>query len=50
MKHKQFGKPYMVRLFLEDEQKLSTLNGKNASEKIRNVVRSFLRDKDENLR
>lgn len=39
----------MVRLFLEDEQKLSSLSGKMGSEKIRNVIHSFLRDRDEKL-
>jgi|GEM_PF-3981677 hypothetical protein len=47
MKHKQFGKPYMVRLFLDDEQKLSRLSGRNTSEKIRNAMHSFLKSQDE---
>lgn len=49
MRHKQFGKPYMVRLFLEDEKKLSSLSGKKASEKIRLAIHNYLKDKNEKI-
>jgi len=42
MKPKLFAQPHIVRLFIEDEEKLRTLPGKNDSERIRLAVHEYI--------
>lgn len=44
MKPKRYAAPHIIRLFLEDEEKLKDLPGKNDSEKIRLALHEYFKN------
>ena len=44
MKPKRFAPPHIVRLYLEDEEKLGIMPGKTDSERIRLIVHEYLKN------
>jgi hypothetical protein len=43
MKPKRFASPHIVRLWLEDEEKLKDIPGPNAAAKLRQIVHEYFR-------
>lgn len=44
MKPKRFAPPHIIRLYVEDEDKLGAMPGKTDSEKIRLIVHEYLKN------